>query len=89
MEYAQWNGPETKGVKYGAKRDSAAGTTTYEWIVPLRELQTITKSDKAFALNIAVLDDDTGKGAESWFELSRGILFGQDPSPFPVFILCK
>ncbi len=89
VEYAQWNGPEIKGIKYGVKHNNAAGTTTYEWVVPLRELKIAAKAGETFALNVAALDDDAGKGAESWFELSRGILFGQDPSPFPIFILCK
>ena len=66
-------------------REAGKGITGYELRLPLEVLG--LAAGARFGFNMAVLDDDDGKGERYWFQLAGGLVGGSDIKLYPQFVL--
>lgn len=86
----QWAGSGIwNECKYAARRDEAAKKTFYEMRIPLSSLGISSEAETAFGFNFVIFNDDTGAGANYYYQLAPGITGGKNPALFKKFVLEK
>ncbi len=88
-QFYVWYGKNRSSTKIisAVVRHENNKTTTYELAIPWNELGATGTAGKILGINYVVLDDDDGKGATYWNQLSAGIAGGKSPQKFKRFFL--
>lgn len=76
-------------ARYAAKRSAERAQTSYECLLPLAPAGIQGRSGEAFIFNMALLDDDSGAGVSSYYQIKGGIYPRQNPRSFPLFLLVE
>lgn len=86
---AQWtkNANVWKSSEYAVKRDDKGKKTFYEMRIPLAILGIPPQKGSAFGFNFVIFNDDTGAGANYYYQLAPGITGGKNPAMFRKFVL--
>lgn len=87
---AQWAGKNVlKASRYAVKRDDNAEKTFYEIQIPLHSLGIKEEEGTVFGFNFVIFNDNTGAGANYYYQLSPGITGIKSPAQFKKFELAR
>lgn len=87
---AQWAGKGTwKDAEYAVRRDDAAKKTFYEMRIPLASMGIVPEKGTVFGFNFVIFNDDTGAGANYYYQLAPGITGVKNPAQFRKFVLAR
>lgn len=88
--FAQWSGKVIwKNAEYAVKRDEQSKKTFYEIRLPLKNLGIEKKEGTVFGFNFIIPNDNTGGGANYYYQFAPGITGGKNPALFKKLVLSK
>lgn len=78
------------GARLRVRRDEVSSVTWYEMLFPLEALGLHPERQPAFRFNLAIFNDNDGKGQDGKrLELSPGLVGGLNPDLFQIFTLAR